>query len=65
VCSHQEAPLSDGYIEDSAVRCPVHQVLFDLRTGEPDGPPARTAVRTHPVKVVDATVYLDVGPIGA
>ncbi len=59
-CTHQDASLTDGYVEeeDCAVECPLHASCFDLRTGEPSGPPARTPVRTHAVVVEDGAVYV-------
>lgn len=59
-CTHQRASLSDGWLEGCAVECPLHASRFDLRTGRPDGPPARRAVRTHQVVVVDGMVYVRV-----
>lgn len=59
-CPHQKASLSDGWLEGCAVECPLHASRFDLRTGRPDGPPARTPVRTHQVVVSDGMVYLRV-----
>lgn len=59
-CTHQDASLADGYVEeeDCAVECPLHASCFDLRTGRPSGPPARTPVRTHAVVVQDGQVYV-------
>ena len=59
-CPHQRASLSDGWLEGCAVECPLHASRFDLRTGRPDGPPAKAPVRTHQVVVVDGMVYLRV-----
>ncbi|GLZ48818.1 bifunctional 3-phenylpropionate/cinnamic acid dioxygenase ferredoxin subunit [Actinomycetospora sp. NBRC 106375] len=58
-CTHQDASLSDGWLEGCAVECPLHAACFDLRTGRPSGPPAKKAVRTHPVSVVDGLVYVE------
>lgn len=58
-CSHQDASLSDGWIEGCYVECPLHAALFDLRTGHPACAPARKPVRTHPVVVRDGIVYVD------
>lgn len=66
-CTHQDASLADGYLEGCWVECPLHASTFDLRTGKPSGPPAKTAVRTHGVEVRDGVVCLlpsDV-PVGA
>ena len=57
-CTHQEASLADGYLEGCAVECPLHASLFDLRTGQVSGPPARDPVRTHAVVVQDGAVYV-------
>jgi 3-phenylpropionate/trans-cinnamate dioxygenase ferredoxin component len=49
-CSHQEASLSDGWVEDCWVECPLHSSRFDLRTGRVDAPPAKLSVRAHEVE---------------
>ncbi|WP_432485375.1 bifunctional 3-phenylpropionate/cinnamic acid dioxygenase ferredoxin subunit [Kineococcus esterisolvens] len=60
-CSHARESLADGWVEDCAVECPRHASAFDLRTGEPSGPPAIRPVRTHRVEVVDGRVVVHVG----
>jgi nitrite reductase/ring-hydroxylating ferredoxin subunit len=57
-CTHQDASLADGYLEDCTVECPLHASTFDLRTGKPSGPPAKTPVRTHGVEVRDGVVWV-------
>jgi 3-phenylpropionate/trans-cinnamate dioxygenase ferredoxin component len=57
-CSHQEASLSAGWLEGHTVECPVHASRFDLRTGRPDGPPAKQSVRTYPVTVCEGVVHV-------
>ena len=57
-CTHQDASLADGYLEGCWVECPLHASMFDLRTGHPHGPPARTPVRTHQVVVQDGVVHV-------
>lgn len=57
-CTHQDASLSDGFLEGCAVECPLHAACFDLRTGRPDGPPAKKPVRTHAVTVADGHVWV-------
>jgi 3-phenylpropionate/trans-cinnamate dioxygenase ferredoxin subunit len=58
-CTHQDASLSEGWLEDCMVECPLHAASFDLRTGRPTGPPAKRPVRTYPVLVEDGVVYVD------
>src|SRR5262245_61108130 len=39
-CTHGQARLSDGFLEGDCIECPLHQALFDARTGIPKSPPA-------------------------
>jgi 3-phenylpropionate/trans-cinnamate dioxygenase ferredoxin subunit len=57
-CTHQDASLADGWLEGDTVECPLHATCFDLRTGQPSGPPAKRPVRTHPVLVADGVIYV-------
>ena len=38
-CTHQDASLSDGWLEGCLIDCPLHASSFDLRSGNPTGPP--------------------------
>ena len=60
-CTHQDASLADGWLDDCSVECPLHASCFDLRTGKVSGPPAKTPVRTHRVVVQDGVVYVQPG----
>lgn len=51
LCTHGAAKLSDGYIEDGCIECPLHQGLFDICTGETRGGPVTEPVRSFPVQV--------------
>ncbi|GGV23582.1 bifunctional 3-phenylpropionate/cinnamic acid dioxygenase ferredoxin subunit [Streptomyces spectabilis] len=59
-CSHQDASLSEGWLEGCQIECPLHAASFDLRTGEPTCLPARRPVRTHRVSVVEGMVHVHV-----
>lgn len=50
-CSHGAARLSDGYVADGCIECPLHQGQFDVRTGEPRCAPVEKPVRVYPVRV--------------
>ncbi|MEE1751048.1 bifunctional 3-phenylpropionate/cinnamic acid dioxygenase ferredoxin subunit [Streptomyces sp. SP18CS02] len=58
-CTHQDASLSEGWLEGRLIECPLHAAAFDLRTGQPSCPPARRPVRTHRVTVIDGIVHVD------
>jgi 3-phenylpropionate/trans-cinnamate dioxygenase ferredoxin subunit len=57
-CTHQDASLADGWLEGCTIECPLHSSCFDLRTGEPTGPPAKEPLRTYPVSVQDGVIYV-------
>ncbi|MEJ1199704.1 MULTISPECIES: bifunctional 3-phenylpropionate/cinnamic acid dioxygenase ferredoxin subunit [unclassified Streptomyces] len=58
-CSHQDASLSEGWLEGCLIECPLHAASFDLRTGRPTCLPARRPVRTHRVTIHEGVVHVD------
>ena len=63
-CSHQDVPLSEGEVVDCTLECWLHGSAFDLRTGEPLGPPAVTRVPTYQVRIepIDGVATIEVAP---
>lgn len=59
ICTHSHASLSEGYLEDGIIECPMHQGCFNVRTGEATAAPCKVAVRTYPVKIDGDTIYVD------
>ena len=64
ICSHADVALSEGEVDGCTLECWLHGSRFDLRTGQPSGPPAVTAVPVYAVSVDgegdDAVVLVDV-----
>lgn len=58
-CTHENYPLSEGWVDDRQVECALHGSCFDLRTGNPDVPPAVVPVRTYPVRLDGDDVLVD------
>jgi 3-phenylpropionate/trans-cinnamate dioxygenase ferredoxin subunit len=58
-CTHAECPLSDGWLEGAAIRCPCHASLFDLATGAPLEGPADEPVRVFPARVAGERVEIE------
>src|SRR5690625_2007838 len=52
-CTHQNASLSDGWLEGCFIECPLHEAVFDLRSGAPICLPAKRPLRTYAVTVTD------------
>jgi 3-phenylpropionate/trans-cinnamate dioxygenase ferredoxin subunit len=61
VCSHAEVALSEGEVYDHTIECWLHGSCFDLRTGDPTGPPATVPVPTYPVKLEGDDVLVSLG----
>ncbi|MCP5265088.1 MAG: non-heme iron oxygenase ferredoxin subunit [Burkholderiaceae bacterium] len=59
ICSHAYAKLTEGYVMDGFIECPLHQAQFDLASGALVTGPECPALKTWPIVVEDGTVYLD------
>jgi 3-phenylpropionate/trans-cinnamate dioxygenase ferredoxin component len=60
-CSHEDASLAEGWIENGEVECPLHATRFCLKDGVPQCLPATKPVATHQVEILGADVYLRPG----
>ncbi|GAB7546894.1 anthranilate 1,2-dioxygenase ferredoxin subunit AndAb [Cupriavidus sp. 8B] len=58
LCSHGHARLSEGFVENCRVECPLHQGLVDLRSGQPCSAPITEPVRTYPIRLVGGRVQI-------
>ncbi len=58
VCSHQDLPLSDGELWGTRLECIHHGAEFDVCTGRAVQLPAVRPVRTFPVEVRDADIFI-------
>ena len=60
VCTHAYALLSDGWLEEGCIECPLHQARFDIRTGKALCEPATEDLKTYPVRVEGDAIYVAV-----
>ena len=58
-CTHAECPLTDGWVDDAAIRCACHGSLFDLATGEVLEGPAEEPVRVFATRVAGVRVEVE------
>lgn len=63
MCTHATALLSEGFVEDGCVECPLHQGRFDIRTGKAMCAPVTVDLRTHAVKREGDDIYV-LSPVG-
>lgn len=57
-CTHGAANLCDGYFDGRRIECPLHQGLFDARTGAAKAAPARIPLRMIAARVTDGIVEI-------
>jgi nitrite reductase/ring-hydroxylating ferredoxin subunit len=58
LCTHALAQMSQGFIADGEVACPLHGARFDIATGRCLSPPASVDLRTYAVRVDGGEVYV-------
>lgn len=62
-CSHANVSLSEGELDGCTLECWLHGSRFDIRTGEPSGPPAIVPINVYAVKVEGDDVYVATTPM--
>ncbi len=60
ICTHAFARLSEGYLDGECIECPIHQALFNVKTGAVVSPPAYTPLKTYPCRVEGDDVLIDI-----
>jgi len=59
ICTHQFAFMSEGYLENGCIECPLHQGIFDIKTGAVvDGPPEQS-LKTFLVKIEGDAILVE------
>nr|ELR5128929.1 non-heme iron oxygenase ferredoxin subunit [Providencia rettgeri] len=51
VCPHAYALLSQGFVEDGKVECPLHEAIFDIKTGKCLREPGGRDLKTYQTRV--------------
>jgi apoptosis-inducing factor 3 len=59
ICTHAMAILADGFVEDGKIECPLHQGLFDIKSGKALTAPLTEDLRTYAVKIEGGDVLVD------
>ena len=60
ICSHEEALLSEGYIDDDVIVCPIHQARFHIPTGRVLCAPATKDIAVYPVRIMENRVLVGI-----
>jgi NAD(P)H-dependent nitrite reductase small subunit len=65
ICPHAYALLSQGFVEDGKVECPLHEAVFDIRSGRCLREPGGRDLLTYPLRVQGDEVQIDTSPLQA
>jgi naphthalene 1,2-dioxygenase ferredoxin component len=57
-CTHECVRLSDGYLDGCFIECPLHQGVFDIRTGKALCEPLTEDLAVYPVRIVGDEVFV-------
>lgn len=60
-CTHEDASLSDGWLDGDVIECPLHGGRFDLTTGHGLCSPIVEPIEVFPVKVVGGRIAVLIG----
>ena len=58
LCTHEEVHLEDGLVMHDEIECPMHQGIFDIKSGKAISEPACVDLKTYETKVEDNKVYI-------
>ncbi len=58
VCPHAYALLSQGFVDDGKIECPLHEAVFDIRTGACLREPGERNLKRYPVRVFDNQIQI-------
>lgn len=62
VCPHAEALLSQGFVENGVVECPLHGAQFEIATGKSLTEICDRDLTCFPVRVQDGRVFIRLVP---
>jgi nitrite reductase/ring-hydroxylating ferredoxin subunit len=62
LCTHAFAYLTDGWLEDGIVECPLHGGRFEVETGKGLGPPIPCDLLVHEVRLVGDDIQVKLTP---
>ena len=62
-CPHKGGPLVEGIVHGQSVTCPLHNLVFDLNTGQARGS-ENGQVDTYPVRVDSGRIFIDGEAVG-
>ena len=60
MCTHENMHLEDGLVLDDEIECPMHQGIFNIKSGKVIQDPPYDDLKTYSTKVEDGKVYIEI-----
>ena len=60
VCTHAFARLSEGFLDGDCIECPIHQALFNVKSGEAIAGPATEPIKTYSCRIDGDDIWIDI-----
>mgnify|MGYP001200044732 FL=1 len=60
ICTHEDVHLEDGLVTDDEIECPMHQGIFNIKTGTVIQDPPCKDLRTYAVKLEEEKIYINI-----
>ena len=60
ICTHEEVHLEDGLVTDDEIECPMHQGIFNIKTGAVIQDPPCEALKTYKIKLDEDKIYINI-----
>jgi nitrite reductase/ring-hydroxylating ferredoxin subunit len=58
ICPHAFALMSQGYVEDGIIECPLHGARFEIAGGKCLNEIGQRDLQTYPVRIVDGRIAI-------
>lgn len=58
VCTHGMALLTDGFLDDDVVECPLHGGMFNVKTGKALCEPVDCDVKVYETRLIDDMIQV-------
>ena len=59
ICTHEDVSLENGIVIDDEIECPMHQGVFNIKTGKVVLDPPCDDLKTFTIKVENDKIYID------
>jgi nitrite reductase/ring-hydroxylating ferredoxin subunit len=60
ICPHAYALLSQGFVMEGEIECPLHAARFDISTGKCTAGPGGRDLKVYPLRLEDDRIFVKV-----